>query len=221
MSGRIRAIIETEGRLHGARTIAVRVTRRLARRSNARLLGWDAGVLPLGSTIIGAKRITVGPGFDAARPVWLEAVTEHAGERFDPVIRIGARFSTSGHLHLSAVDSIHIGDDCLFGSHVYVGDHSHGDYRDRMPSSPTSAPRDRVLRSAGPIAIGDRCWFGDNVVVLGGVSLGDGCVVGANSVVTRSLPAGTIAAGSPARPLRRWDDAAGSWVRATAERGMR
>jgi acetyltransferase-like isoleucine patch superfamily enzyme len=184
MSGRIRAIIETEGRLHGARTIAVRVTRRLARRSNARLLGWDAGVLPL-------------------------------------VIRIGARFSTSGHLHLSAVDSIHIGDDCLFGSHVYVGDHSHGDYRDRMPSSPTSAPRDRVLRSAGPIAIGDRCWFGDNVVVLGGVSLGDGCVVGANSVVTRSLPAGTIAAGSPARPLRRWDDAAGSWVRATAERGMR
>jgi acetyltransferase-like isoleucine patch superfamily enzyme len=38
-------------------------------------------------------------------------------------------------------------------------------------------------------------------VVTGGVTVGDRCVVGANSVVTSDLPAGTIAAGAPARPI--------------------
>jgi len=38
--------------------------------------------------------------------------------------------------------------------------------------------------------------------VTSGVTIGDRCVVGANSVVTTDLPAGTIAAGAPAKVLR-------------------
>ena len=37
------------------------------------------------------------------------------------------------------------------------------------------------------------------------MTVGDRCVIGANSVVTKDLPAGTIAAGAPAKPIRKID----------------
>jgi acetyltransferase-like isoleucine patch superfamily enzyme len=46
-------------------------------------------------------------------------------------------------------------------------------------------------------------WLGANVVVTGGVAIGERSVVGANSVVTTDLPPRSIAAGVPARVLRR------------------
>jgi lipopolysaccharide O-acetyltransferase len=214
MRRRLEAIVEREGLVHGMRTIAVRSARKAARTANAGLLGWRDGSLPLGSTVLGARHVHVGSGFDAAQPVWLEAVTEYAGERFEPVIRIGDRFSTSGRLHVSAIGAIAIGEDCLFGSNVYIGDHGHGAYRGSGQSSPEQPPRDRRLTSGGPISIGDRVWLGDNVVVLQGVRIGDGAVVGANSVVTRDVPAGSVAAGSPARILRRYEPSERAWLEA-------
>ncbi len=55
----------------------------------------------------------------------------------------------------------------------------------------------------GPTRIGDNVWCGANVVVTTGVTIGERCVIGANSVVTESIPPFSIAAGAPARVLRR------------------
>lgn len=52
------------------------------------------------------------------------------------------------------------------------------------------------------VVIGDACWFGNNVSILDGVEIGPRCVIGAGSLVTRSLPAGVVAFGVPAR-IRR------------------
>jgi acetyltransferase-like isoleucine patch superfamily enzyme len=49
------------------------------------------------------------------------------------------------------------------------------------------------------VVIGDDVWLGARVVVVAGVEIGDGCIIGASSVVTRSIPAGSIAVGNPAR----------------------
>lgn len=54
-----------------------------------------------------------------------------------------------------------------------------------------------------PVVIRDRVWIGVGALVCPGVTLGEGCVVGAGSVVTRSIPPWVVAAGNPARPLRR------------------
>jgi acetyltransferase-like isoleucine patch superfamily enzyme len=57
------------------------------------------------------------------------------------------------------------------------------------------------------ITVGDDVWIGSQVVVVDGVTIGDHCVIGAGAVVTRDLPAWTVAAGNPARPIRDRRDA--------------
>jgi acetyltransferase-like isoleucine patch superfamily enzyme len=73
------------------------------------------------------------------------------------------------------------------------------------------------------VEIGDHCmlangcfvsdashrWLGANVVVTSGVTIGERCVIGANSVVTRDLPAFSIAAGAPAKVIRRVEHESG------------
>lgn len=54
-----------------------------------------------------------------------------------------------------------------------------------------------------PVVIGDNVWLGANVLVLKGVTIGDGTFVGAGAIVTRSLPPGVVAAGNPARIIRK------------------
>jgi acetyltransferase-like isoleucine patch superfamily enzyme len=61
--------------------------------------------------------------------------------------------------------------------------------------------------------IEDNVFLGERVVVLKGVRIGNGCVIGANSVVTQDLPPFTMAAGAPARPLRRFSESTGRWER--------
>ncbi len=65
---------------------------------------------------------------------------------------------------------------------------------------------DQPLTSRGPIIVEDDVWLGYGVVVLSGVRIGAGAVVGAGSVVTRDLPAGAIAVGSPARVVKMRDE---------------
>ncbi|HMG49294.1 MAG TPA: DapH/DapD/GlmU-related protein [Inquilinus sp.] len=58
-------------------------------------------------------------------------------------------------------------------------------------------------RRGNRVTIGHDVWIGHGAIVLPGVAVGTGAVIGAGSVVTRDVPAYTIVAGSPARPLRR------------------
>lgn len=55
----------------------------------------------------------------------------------------------------------------------------------------------------GAIIIGNDVWIGYEAVILSGVTIGDGAIIGARAVVTRDIPPYTIAAGVPAKPIRR------------------
>lgn len=216
MRKRIARIVANEKLLHALTSLVGRAAIGAIRTSNARSLGWLHGRLPLGSRVIGSKRIFVGRGFTAEGRVWMEAITEYAGEKFDPKIVIGENFSASGTLHVSAVDSVKIGNRCLFGSNIFIADHGHGDYRAKSDtqSDPGLPPAHRKLGGIAPVSIGDRCWLGDNVVILSGVVLGDGCIVGANSVVTSSMQPGAICAGAPAVVIKMFSAQSKKWLRA-------
>lgn len=55
----------------------------------------------------------------------------------------------------------------------------------------------------GDIVIGNDVWIGYEAVVLAGVTIGDGAVIGARAVVSKDIPPYTIAAGVPAKPIRK------------------
>ncbi|MCI8855592.1 MAG: acyltransferase [Clostridiaceae bacterium] len=57
--------------------------------------------------------------------------------------------------------------------------------------------------TAGSITVGDYVWIGARSTILQGVTIGEGAVIAAGSVVTRDIPPYTVAAGVPARVIRR------------------
>jgi acetyltransferase-like isoleucine patch superfamily enzyme len=54
-----------------------------------------------------------------------------------------------------------------------------------------------------PVIVEDDCWIAGNVIVLPGVTIGRGSTIGAGSVVTKSIPPFSVAAGNPAKVIRK------------------
>ena len=103
------------------------------------------------------------------------------GERV--FINAGCRFQDQG--------GITIGDDCLIGHNAVIATLQHD-----------IAPARRADLLPSPVVLGRNVWLGANVTVLPGVTIGDDAVIGAGSVVTKDIPARSIAVGSPARVVR-------------------
>ncbi|MBO5025213.1 MAG: acyltransferase [Bacteroidaceae bacterium] len=62
------------------------------------------------------------------------------------------------------------------------------------------------IPSHGKITIGNNVWLGENVSILKGVTIGDNVVIGYGAVVTKSIPANSVAVGFPARVIANFDD---------------
>lgn len=100
-----------------------------------------------------------------------------------------------------------IGDNVFFGPNCTLA----------TPMHPL-LPEERNLRTredgscydleyGKPIVIASNCWLASNVTVCGGVTIGEGCVIGAGSVVTKDIPAYSLAAGNPCRVIRQITEA--------------
>jgi acetyltransferase-like isoleucine patch superfamily enzyme len=108
---------------------------------------------------------------------------------------IGNRNDFSNNISIIARQEIIIKDNCLFGDQVYIIDSDfHGINSAERRSSPG------ITKA---VIIGNNVLLGSRVMVLKGVSIGDNTVVGAMSVVIKSLPPNCIAAGNPAKIIRR------------------
>ncbi|WP_128376472.1 acyltransferase [Streptomyces cavernae] len=90
--------------------------------------------------------------------------------------------------------TVNLGNGVRIGAHTSLLGFNHS----MAPDRPVFQ---QPLTSQG-ITIGDDVWIGSHVVVVDGVTIGDHCVIGAGAVVTKDVPAWTVAAGNPARPLR-------------------
>lgn len=62
-----------------------------------------------------------------------------------------------------------------------------------------------------PVVVERRAFLGMRALVLPGLSIGENASVGAGAVVDRNVPHRTLVAGNPARPVRAWDSASGTW----------
>lgn len=57
------------------------------------------------------------------------------------------------------------------------------------------------FKEENKIKIGHDVWIGHNVIIVGNVMVGNGVILAAGSVVTKDIPAYSIAAGVPAKPI--------------------
>ena len=87
-----------------------------------------------------------------------------------------------------------IGDNAFIGPNVSM-------YTPCHPTSPKK--RNTGVQWAKPIKIGNSVWIGGSVTILPGVTIGDNCTIGAGSVITKDVPANSIAVGNPCRVIRK------------------
>lgn len=135
-------------------------------------------------------RLTIGEGSHLEPGCW---ITLAPGAR----IAIGRGCYLNRETMLAAQERIEIGDHTMLANGCFVGD---ADHRHDDPELPVTW---QGFVARGPVRIGESCWLGKGVVVTGGVEIGDRSVIGANSVVTRSIEPRTVAAGVPAKPIKR------------------
>ena len=112
-------------------------------------------------------------------------------------IRIGKNVGISGST-VYAWNGIEIGDNTLIGANCKILD---SDLHPLDVEARNANNWDEV--KIAPIVIGKNCFIGCNTLILKGVHLGDGCVIGAGSVVTKDIPPDCVAAGNPARVIRK------------------
>lgn len=148
----------------------------------------------------GADCVCVGSNTVLGRNMELTAVCKYRSQEFTPSIRIGNNCRIGANAKITAMNSIVIGDGVLTGRNVLITDNSHGTSSLQELAIP---PSERSLHSKGRVKIDDNVWLGDNVAVLPEVHIGKGCIVGAGSVVTKDIPPYCVAAGIPAKVLKK------------------
>jgi acetyltransferase-like isoleucine patch superfamily enzyme len=115
-----------------------------------------------------------------------------SGAHLEPGNTIGKRSRVHSGGFLSTTT---LGDDVFCGPHVVFTDDPH-------------PPCPRYLECVGGAVVEDGVAIGARTVILPGVRLGRDSLIGAGSVVTKDVPAGAVAVGSPARVLGQRDELA-------------
>lgn len=148
-------------------------------------------------TLTGMQYMYIGNGNIFEKGLQLTA--RKAGNA-SPIVKIGNNCLFRAYAHITAVNSIEIGDNLLTGTNVLITDNLHGN---TDCDSLHIAPRKRSLYTKGGVRIGNNVWLGNNACIMPGVTIGDGAVIGANSIVTHDIPAYSIAAGMPAKIIKQ------------------
>lgn len=116
---------------------------------------------------------------------------------------LGKNFYANYNFTVLDCGPITIGDNVMCGPGVTIASAMHPlQWQQRNPRKQKDGQFTTVEFSK-PIVIGDNCWLASNVTVCPGVHIGNGCVIGAGAVVTHDIPDNSLAAGVPAKVIRK------------------
>lgn len=126
-------------------------------------------------------------------------------------MNIEAPFYCDYGINITFGQNVFINHNCVFldcaeislGNNVFIAPNV-GVYTATHPVDPYE--RNRGDEFAKPIVIEDNVWIGGGVQIVPGVTIGKNSVIGTGSVVTKDIPANSIAVGNPCKVLRKVDN---------------
>lgn len=110
---------------------------------------------------------------------------------------------------IASANRIVIGKGVLTGPFIFIADHNHEYENPFVPIYKQGVK----IGEKDSVEIGDGTWIGAKVAICGNIHIGKNCVIGANSVVTKDIPDYSVAAGIPAKVIKRYDFERKEWVR--------
>lgn len=116
-----------------------------------------------------------------------------------PEIKLGAGVWIGRYNIISCVNRVTLEENVLLAPFVFIIDHSHN------YDNPYKPIKSQGISSKGPILIKQNTWIGAFTQVLGGVTIGRNCIIAAGSVVNNDIPDYCMAAGRPAKVIKRYN----------------
>ena len=131
--------------------------------------------------------------------LWPNVVFDLASKHKDnqAVIRVGSFTSIGDRTEIHCAGKVTIGDEVLIAWDVNIIEN------DYHTAGGGNAPENHIT-------IEDEVWIGAHAIILKGVKIGKGAIIGAGAVVTKSVPAFSLAAGNPARIIKQVQSWTGS-----------
>lgn len=181
------------------RQLYSRITAAYAIRRFRRAIVHNGGFAGKPFAMLNARNISVGRNVRLKDGYRIECYETFYNQRLRPKMAIEDGVIIGPRFTAFVADTLVIGKDTILAGNVTLITENHG----INPELPL--PYHAQKLTTAPVTIGEGCWLGQNVSVLPGVKIGRRCVIATNAVVTRDIPDFCIAAGSPAKVIKKYN----------------
>lgn len=159
-----------------------------------------------GVRIVRPKFISIGDNVTIGRDTDIYAHPDHLKSK-EYIIKVGNNVFIGRNNIIGARNSIVLEEGVGLGPHTMIGDFAHN-YKDaEVPFLLQDVSK------GGYVRIERHAWIGANVFIVPNVTIGRHAVIGANSVITRDIPAYSVAVGAPARVIKQYNFNLKQWVK--------
>ncbi|EOB1207374.1 acyltransferase [Photobacterium damselae] len=152
------------------------------------------------------KNIEIGDDVFIRDGLRLEVVNP---ENSGVVISIGNNVNIEQNVHIVAHNRIVIGNNVSITGGCSIVDIEHP-YDDIYSETKIGS---RISEIEKNVIIGDDSFIGFGTHINPGVSIGKYCIIGARSVVTKDIPDYCVAAGNPAKIIKKYDFELKEWIK--------
>lgn len=159
--------------------------------------------------IRGRENICIGNQTTILNGVRMQVYNDLTGKQSK--IKIGDNCYIGYNNTFLAGGNITLEDGVLMASNILISSENHS----INPESPDYYMDQKL--SCAPIIVGEGTWIGEKVSILSGVTIGKKCVIGAGSIVTKDIPDFSIAVGSPAKVIKKYNFNTHEWENANVE----
>lgn len=153
--------------------------------------------------IRGKENISIGNDTTILNGVRIQTYNDKTGNKAK--VHIGNKCFFGYNNSFLAGEDIVIDDGVLMASNILISSENHS-----IDPENEKYYMDQPLNCKA-VHVGEGTWIGEKVCIMPGVGIGKKCVIGAASIVTKSIPDYSMAVGSPAKVIKKYDFKTQRW----------